>query len=185
MELNPATPYITLPASFTVYDTLKRGKKDRLEQEAAKNEKEQIAEGQEKPEKVEKKPANNSGAANNNNNNKKNLDQSFESKATDNVGLASELYNKLPISFNFKHPVKDYGSLIILKNSLKTDVRVYRLTVTVAPKVVKATLEMKVPGGDEVRQEIPIVNNTEKDWLIKANLTPDISKNGQYFYGKR
>lgn len=31
-------------------------------------------------------------------------------------------------------------------------------------------------------QNLPIVNNTEKDWAIKVNWMPDANKNGHYFF---
>ena len=36
-------------------------------------------------------------------------------------------------------------------------------------KPVKATIEMRVACGEELKQDIPFVNNTDKDWQIKAN----------------
>jgi hypothetical protein len=40
---------------------------------------------------------------------------------------------------------------------------------------------MSVPARSEVTQNLPIVNNTERDWNIKITWTPDASKNGSYF----
>lgn len=66
-------------------------------------------------------------------------------------------------------------------NSEKTDVRRYRLLMTVQPKPLKAILEMSVPARGEITQNLPIVNNTEKDWIIKVVWEPNLAKNGQYF----
>ena len=40
---------------------------------------------------------------------------------------------------------------------------------------------MTVPARGEVTQNLPIVNNTERDWNIKVQWQPDSSKNGNYF----
>lgn len=38
---------------------------------------------------------------------------------------------------------------------------------------------MNVPARGEVTQNLPIVNNTDRDWTIKIQWQPDMSKNGQ------
>ena len=48
--------------------------------------------------------------------------------------------------------------------------RVYRLNVSAYPKPVKAKLELTCPAREFIVQEIPIVNNSERDWLIKITL---------------
>lgn len=40
---------------------------------------------------------------------------------------------------------------------------------------------MSVPARGEVIQNLPVVNNTDKDWNIKISWQPDASKNGAYF----
>ena len=63
---------------------------------------------------------------------------------------------------------------MVLMNHNKTDIRVMKVPVTVYPKVMKASLEMKVPVGDVVKQEIPIINNSDtKDWVIKVQWVTD------------
>jgi hypothetical protein len=52
---------------------------------------------------------------------------------------------------------------------------------TIQPKALKAILEMNVPARSEVTQNLPIVNNTERDWNIKITWLPDPTKNGNYF----
>jgi hypothetical protein len=47
--------------------------------------------------------------------------------------------------------------------------------------VVKATLEFRVPARQVITQEIPIVNNTEREWIIKVQLNTDGFKNGHLF----
>jgi hypothetical protein len=103
----------------------------------------------------------------------------------ENNSSADNSINKLPITFHFKHPVKDLVVHLIMKSKNKSDIRVLRMVVTVNPKVVKAVLEMRVPYGEEVKQEIPIINNSDRDWQIKCNLVIDANHFGQYFSGNK
>jgi len=93
--------------------------------------------------------------------------------------------NTLPITFNFKNPYKDYMFTVTLKNALKTDIRIFKFVVTIHPKIIKASLELKVPIGEEIKQEIPIINNTEKSWSMKVSLLNPNDTNGQYFTGPK
>ena len=78
-----------------------------------------------------------------------------------------EQTNVLPINFVFKNPIINYETEITLKTADKTDIRRYRLRITSFPKPVKAQLEMTAPAREMVLQEIPIVNNTDRDWHIR------------------
>lgn len=40
---------------------------------------------------------------------------------------------------------------------------------------------MNVPSRGEVTQNLPIVNNTDRDWNIKIQWLPDSTKFGSYF----
>ena len=40
---------------------------------------------------------------------------------------------------------------------------------------------MSAPARTELVQNLPIVNNTDKDWNIKVQWLPDAVKNGSYF----
>ena len=40
---------------------------------------------------------------------------------------------------------------------------------------------MTAPARTELVQNLPIVNNTERDWNIKVQWLPDTMKNGTYF----
>ncbi|MBK8156872.1 MAG: hypothetical protein IPK55_13220 [Streptococcus sp.] len=53
--------------------------------------------------------------------------------------------------------------------------------ITAIPQAIKAQLEFVVPARGSVTQEIPIVNNSEKDWNVKANLNFESKdKNGVF-----
>lgn len=51
------------------------------------------------------------------------------------------------------------------------------------PKPVKAVLEMRCPARESLVQDVPIKNETDRDWNVRAQLIPDTSKNGQCFSG--
>ena len=118
---------------------------------------------------------------------KKNGDASFDSRASQD--LAASLVgntgseNKLPIGLAFRAPTKDHPLKFILRNSNKTDIRVYEIRVTVLPKPIKAVLEMKCPAGETLVQNIPVRNDTDRDWVIKVQLITENGRNGHYFSG--
>ena len=87
--------------------------------------------------------------------------------------------NKLILQITAKSPAI-YRTAIILSNANKTDIRVLEVVVTAYPPTVKALLEFVVPARGSVTQDIPFNNETDKDWSIKANLTFDKGKNGQF-----
>jgi hypothetical protein len=87
--------------------------------------------------------------------------------------------NKIILQFAPKNPAS-YPCLIILKSPDKTDIRVIEVIMTAIPQMIKAQLEFVVPARGNVAQEIPIVNNSERDWVVKANLTGDKDKNGTF-----
>ena len=72
----------------------------------------------------------------------------MKSKKENNNTLPLEkekLSNKLPFNFLFKNPCKDLKMTLLMKNKDKSDIRKYKVEVTVFPKQVKATLEFKIP----------------------------------------
>lgn len=87
--------------------------------------------------------------------------------------------NKLPFDFSFKQPITNNISQIILKSEDKSDIRIYKLNITVAPKIVKGSLEMRCPAGEELKQQIPFANNyLDRDFLITGQITYDWHKYG-------
>lgn len=97
-----------------------------------------------------------------------------ETKSTSNIPGD----NKLPMDFSFKQPINNFSCNILLRSEDKSDIRIYKLVVTSAPKPIRGIIELKCPAGEELKQQIPIVNNSDKDWTVKAILTYDISKYG-------
>ena len=88
--------------------------------------------------------------------------------------------NKMVLHFSPKSPAT-YPCLLILKSLDRTDIRVIEIIMTAIPQMIKAQLEFVVPARGAVTQEIPIVNNSERDWLVKANLTKSSKdKNGAF-----
>ena len=90
--------------------------------------------------------------------------------------------NKIPFTIVCKNPVYQFTTFVLVYNKFKTDVRRYKVVFTVQPKPLKAILEMNVPARSEVTQNLPVVNNTDRDWTIKILWQPDPNKNGNYFY---
>ena len=89
--------------------------------------------------------------------------------------------NKLPLTIICKNPVYEFTTYILISNKTKTDIRRFRIIFTIQPKPLKAILEMNVPARGEVTQNLPIVNNTDRDWNIKIQWIPDTAKFGGYF----
>ena len=74
-----------------------------------------------------------------------------------------------------------YPCLLILKSLDRIDIRVIKIIMTAISQIIKTQLEFVVPARGAVSYEIPIVNNSERDWLVKANLTKSSkNKNGAF-----
>ncbi|CAH1800026.1 unnamed protein product [Owenia fusiformis] len=80
----------------------------------------------------------------------------------------------LPMSFKAKNP-GHYPCRVILR--APDDIRVYQIECTVNPEGHEAHLEFTSPVHQSVTQDIPIINETNHDWPLKAELT------GEGFYG--
>lgn len=89
--------------------------------------------------------------------------------------------SKFPIAMLFKSAVKDFKFSLTFKNENGTDIRRYRLEINVHPKPVRASLEFRVPARMVTLQDIPIVNNSEKDWPIKVNFVKEKLPNSHLF----
>lgn len=146
VEIQPSTPFIQLPSSLNLVSPHK--KKNSLDKTGGESDRDH-----------KKKKINKSTTINNNSN----VQATEESVFTENS-------NKLPINLLFKSPIQTTAFTITLKNRDKTDIRIYKLVFNVSPKAIKGSMEMKCPAGEELKQEIPIVNNSDKDWLIRINL---------------
>ena len=166
-DIENLSQYITLPLLFTLTDMNKKA--IRLQQGPAESKDNKLAK-------------------------KKNPNEiSFDSKLNDTMSqngvvgfrMNDSNENKLPVGLNFKVPTRDYEAKFILKNLKKTDIRVYIIKFTIQPRPVKAIIEMVVPARGVLIQEIPIINNSEKDWSLRVSLVQDLNKNGQYLSGPR
>ena len=78
-------------------------------------------------------------------------------------GKKKDNYNTMRVDLNFRHPVKDFSSRFMLKNSDFTDIRIYDLRITVLPKVFKAILEFETSAMIPLIQELPVSNPTYKE----------------------
>ena len=77
--------------------------------------------------------------------------------------------NSLELTVNPTKPAT-YPCFVILKSLDRTDIRLYEFKVNAIPQKIKAQLEFRVPARGSVQQEIPIVNNSQKEWTVTANL---------------
>lgn len=101
--------------------------------------------------------------------------RSFDDNTLDLVNK-SIVENKLSMDFLFKFPLTGQSHNLILRSSDNSDIRIYKMILSIHPKMTKGTLKMKCALGDELKQEIPFVNISDKDWLIKTNLIWDLTK---------
>ena len=99
--------------------------------------------------------------------------------------LAIPTDNRLSLEFQYKFPLASQAHNLILRSADNSDIRIYRLLVSVSPKTIKGTIKLKCAFGDELKQEIPFINNTDKDWVIKSNLAWDQMKYPSLFAGSR
>jgi hypothetical protein len=83
--------------------------------------------------------------------------------------LPESTLNMLELTVNPAKPAT-YPCFVILKSLDRTDIRLYEFKVNAIPQKIKAQLEFKVPARGSVTQEIPIVNNSQKEWTVSATL---------------
>lgn len=83
--------------------------------------------------------------------------------------LAPDKVNMLSLGFTPRQP-GDYVCQVNLVSTLKTDLRALDIVVTVKPKKARISLEMTTTARNIVTQEIPITNNSDKDWNVKIRL---------------
>ena len=84
------------------------------------------------------------------------------------------------LHFSPKSPAT-YQCLLILKSLDRTDIRIIEIIMTAIPQMIKTQIEFVVPARGAVTQEIPIVNISERDWLVKVNLIKSSKdKNGTF-----
>lgn len=93
-------------------------------------------------------------------------------KASGSQTSVNETSNKFLLNFAPKTP-GDYPCQITVASSKKTDIRIYDIFVSVKPKRNIINLEMLAYARGETKQDIPIVNNSDKDWMVKVTLTQD------------
>jgi hypothetical protein len=77
--------------------------------------------------------------------------------------------NRLPLDLLFKTALTQSVQLV-LRSMDGSDVRVYKIAINAIPKPVKGNIQMRCPWGEELKQDLPLVNNSEKDWFIRATL---------------
>ena len=86
--------------------------------------------------------------------------------------LPDEKRNKLQLAFSAKNP-GEYPASILLKSQNGADIRMYKVLVKVNPRVTFATMQMKTAARQPIKQEIPLTNNSDRDFTIKYQLQTD------------
>lgn len=101
---------------------------------------------------------------------KKHQEQTENSRMekTDTMMSMSEASNQLQVNLLYKFPVQNQPATILMRNSTRTDVRVYQLDITVSPKKVRALLEMTTPARIPITQNIPLINTLDSDVSVKV-----------------
>ena len=94
----------------------------------------------------------------------------IQNKSADANTSSSSTQNKLPINVLFKAPTKDHPLRFVARNTNGADVRLYEFKITVLPKPIKAVLEMRCPAREFITQDIPLKNESDREWTIKASL---------------
>ncbi len=89
--------------------------------------------------------------------------------------FSEEIYTELPINF-FPKASGKYMCRVILTCEEYSDYRIYLINGLARSEGLKADLEFIVPAKEMITQEIPIINNTEDDWNIRATL------HGEHFW---
>ena len=77
----------------------------------------------------------------------------------------------LKVKFSSKVCMVYEGEIILTNIDKPNDIRIYKLYVDVKPKEIKATLEFFCPVKETIVQKIPIDNKSDKDWMIKAEIS--------------
>lgn len=86
--------------------------------------------------------------------------------------IESTVGNTLQLSCNPRAP-GEYIGQVTLQSLRKTDIRVYEFALHVKPKRTVVVLEMSAHARQEIKQEIPVVNHSSRDWLCKVHFTQD------------
>ena len=77
----------------------------------------------------------------------------------------------LKVKFSSKVCMVYEGDIILTNLDKPNDIRIYKLYVDVKPKEIRATLEFFCPVKETIIQKIPIDNKSDKDWMIKGEIT--------------
>jgi len=91
--------------------------------------------------------------------------------------------NRLQIEF-FAKVVKKYETKVMVSNATKTDVRIYDLAIKTHPPPVSGQLSFNVPARHQVVQDIPINNESEREWNIKVDLKYDKTQPARFEVGR-
>ena len=77
----------------------------------------------------------------------------------------------LKVKFSSKVCMVYEGDIILTNLEKPNDIRIYKFFVDVKPKEIRATLEFFCPLKETITQKIPIENKSDKDWIIKGEIS--------------
>eukprot|EP00826_Nyctotherus_ovalis_P038520 TRINITY_DN3612_c0_g1_i6.p1 TRINITY_DN3612_c0_g1~~TRINITY_DN3612_c0_g1_i6.p1 ORF type:complete len:1173 (+),score=401.21 TRINITY_DN3612_c0_g1_i6:253-3771(+) len=90
---------------------------------------------------------------------------------------------RLQIEFYAKI-VKRYEAKVMITNQAKTDVRIYDVSIKTHPPPVYGQLTFNVPARHQVVQDIPINNESDKEWNVKVELQYDKTQPAKFDVGR-
>jgi len=99
-----------------------------------------------------------------------------DAPATAAGGQEKNNYNKLPLELRPAGPGK-YESRLILRSSV--DIRVLDIEAVITSLGTRAELLFTCPARQSITQEIPIINRSDKLWIVQASLQGDRFKGGK------
>lgn len=86
--------------------------------------------------------------------------------------------NKIYIKFYSKICSSFEGEIVLKNQTIPSDIRIYKIQILVKPKQINSTLEFVCPVHQEILQELPFENKSDKEWYYKIELSDNI---GNFF----
>ena len=116
-------------------------------------------------------PGNNDTKKSGSNQNNTSLTNQSNISSNNNNSMQKKNSMWLKVKFSSKVCMVYEGDITITNLEKPNDIRIYKLYVDVKPKEIRATLEFFCPVKEVIVQKIPIDNKSDKDWIIKGELS--------------
>lgn len=72
---------------------------------------------------------------------------------------------------------------MVFRGENPLDIKIYEVELSVIPKPTSSKMSFKCPARQSLQQNLPIVNNSDKDFAMKATFTE--GENGKAFSGPK